>query len=475
MKIRIARTLGLAVIFQLTVAGWVIAESAELARSLSKAFGDVYEKVSPSVVVIEVNQAVSQSLQSPSSPLMQFFFQDPDPFDAPPSMMPRSNQGSGFIITADGYILTNNHVLEGGAAEDVTVQLQDGRKYEAVIVGTDRASDLAVLKIDGQDLPTIEIGDSDVARVGEFAFAIGAPYDLRYTFTFGVIGAKGRTDITGSRSYEEYIQTDAAINPGNSGGPLVDIDGRVIGVNTLINGINRGLGFAIPINMAKKIAAQIIESGRFKRPWLGIEIQGIAENPMLRANFPGLDGGVFVSGVRPGTPASRSGLRESDVILKVDGVVVGTSRELQKAIFEKEIGDDVALEVLRNNRITQINLQTGEYSDGIIRAANPATFPQAIPMPGMVTGGLQLETLTDDMAVLLGMESGGGAVVTGVEPGSPAAIAQVEVGDVITGVGDKPVNSREEIVRELSRSNASSGVMLQITRGDDQTYAIISP
>ncbi len=236
---RFVLTIGCGLLIQAAAAAQTPAPPATgtstLAHSLNQAFADVYEKVSPGVVVIEAKEAGPQiAYPRKGSPLMQFFQQDPD---ARPGEM---NQGSGFIITADGYILTNSHVLEGAAADGLRVTLKDGRKFEAKVAGIDPGSDLAVLKINASGLPVVEFGDSDKARVGEFAFALGAPFDLRYTFTYGIISAKGRTDIAPNRqrNYQEFLQTDASINPGNSGGPLVDIDGRVVGVNTMIYGID---------------------------------------------------------------------------------------------------------------------------------------------------------------------------------------------------------------------------------------------
>src|SRR4029077_6562948 len=252
------------------------------------AFSAVYEKVAPAVVVIEVKRSSDVSMSGlPEG--FEFFFRGPD---GAPS---QTNQGSGFIISHDGYILTNDHVVGDSANEGITVRLKDGRKFPATLVGMDDNSDLAVIKIDADGLPSVELGDSDAAKVGQFAFAIGAPFELPYTFTVGVISAKGRSNLTNSRAYEEYIQTDASINPGNSGGPLCDIDGHVIGVNTLIYRMNRGLGFAIPINLARRVSEQLITSGRVSRPWLGIEIVGIEENEGLQRYFPELKKGVVIN------------------------------------------------------------------------------------------------------------------------------------------------------------------------------------
>src|SRR4029077_13845888 len=240
------------------------------------------------VVVIEVKRSSDVSLRGLPEGL-EFFLREPD--NAPL----QTDLGSGFLISSDGYVLTNDHVVSDATKDGISVRLKDGRKFPAKLVGMDDKSDLAVIKIDAQQLPTVELGDSDAAKVGQFAFAIGAPFELPYTFTVGVISAKGRNKLTNSRSYEEYIQTDASINPGNSGGPLCDIDGHVIGVNTLIYRMNRGLGFAIPINLARRVSEQLITSGRVSRPWLGIEIVGIEENEGLQRYFPELKKGVVIN------------------------------------------------------------------------------------------------------------------------------------------------------------------------------------
>ncbi len=447
--------------------------STNLARSLSTAFADVYEKVSPGVVVIEVDQAAAATGQS-SAQILQNFFQDPNGRGmAPDGWLPQTNQGSGFIMTSDGYILTNNHVLEGVEERGVKVTLQDGRTLEAKVVGIDPSSDLAVIKVEGSNLPVVELGDSDKVRVGEFAFALGAPYDLRYTFTFGIVGATGRTRLTGAPDYEEYIQTDASINPGNSGGPLVDIDGRVIGVNTLINGVNRGLGFAIPINIARKVTSQIISNGRYIRPWLGISISDLERNPYFSAQFPGVKG-VHVDQIAPGTPASRSALRDNDIIVKVDGREVTSSEQLQKAILGTEIGQEVELEVLRGNRPQTVKVRIAERTDGLIRAANLQQRPQLNRKMAEPTAGLEIKTVTPDLALLMKLQAEQGVVVTNVEKGSPAEVAQLQVGDVITAAGNQPVRSEEDFVSALE-SAGGGGVMLHVNRGATKTFAILKP
>ena len=246
------------------------------------------------------------------------------------------SEGSGFIVRADGFIFTNHHVVEG--ADRIDVKLKDGREFQAKLVGTDEKTDVAVIKIDANNLPAVQIGDSEAVRVGQFAFAIGAPFKLDYTFTYGVISGKGRSKLisTGGYSISDYLQTDASINPGNSGGPLCDIDGKVVGMNTLINGLNRGLGFAIPINLANEIGQQLISGQRIVRPWLGIRIETLGDDQSIRDLFKGLDKGVVVRTIEADAPAYKSDLRPFDVITQVDGAPVVTRHAAPARDLEKE-------------------------------------------------------------------------------------------------------------------------------------------
>ena len=301
-------------------------------RQLSDSFAGVFEKAAPSVVVIE-------SRGVPGLPQgLQFLLPDGRPYRMPldageSQKNTPPNVGSGFIFSADGHILTNHHVIDG--ASGIQVKLRDGRRFQAEVVGSDERSDLAVLKIDGADFPVAELGDSDRLKVGELAFAIGTPLDLSYTFTFGVVSAKGRNLGLGG-NYDEFIQTDTSINPGNSGGPLCDIDGRVIGINTLISGNNRGVGFAIPINLARGVAEQLLTRGYVSRPWLGISIASL-EDLAERASFlQGLESGVVVRGIEPGAPVQQSDLSPGDVITKVDGKQVALASDLQREILGKK-------------------------------------------------------------------------------------------------------------------------------------------
>jgi len=457
--------------------GGLEAQTAQTApgslRQLNNSFADVFEKVSPGVVVIE-------SVRSTPAPMtglpqgLEFFLQFPD--GSPVREQP--NVGSGFFFRPDGHLLTNFHVIEG--AEKIVVKLKDGRKFEAKVVGADERSDLAVLKIEGSNLPALELGDSDAVRVGEFAFAIGTPMDLPYTFTVGVVSAKGRSLQIGG-GYE-FLQTDASINPGNSGGPLCDIDGRVIGINALISGTNRGLGFSIPINTAKTIAAQLIERGRVSRPWLGIVIAGIEEAAQLQQYFPGLAKGVVVRGIESGAPAESSDLRAGDVILRVDGRDVAHASDLQHEILSKEIGRSVALDVWRSGRVVKLQVMTGEQPGPLVRASSrpqPRTHPlsDAAPVPQPRSPGGSFRDADPSALKEFGIrrQVAGGVLVSDVEPGSPAAVAGMERGDIITEAGGRPVSGRKDLESVLNALVPGRGVLLLIERGDRRTFAILKP
>lgn len=449
-------------------------ESNALARHLNNAFADVYEKVAPAVVVLEVQEKPGSSSANTMLPEgLEFFFRDPNAVPVPES---NTNSGSGFIISKDGYILTNHHVVESAKEGGISALLKDGRKFPARVVGLDAKTDLAVLKIDATDLPVAELGDSDQVRVGQFAFAIGAPFDLPYTFTVGVVSATGRNSLTRQVSYENYIQTDASINPGNSGGPLCDLDGRVIGINTLINGFNRGLGFAVPSNMAREVSLQLIANGRVRRPWLGIEIEALGKNEMLRKNFPGVVDGVVVRSIMANAPADRSELEPGDVVLKVDGATVKSEWDLQKEILSKKIGQNVNLEIWRQGKPIIIPVKTGELPSTDSRQALrlPARpTPLQKPAPQNSGLGLQLQDMNETLAKAMQMETSEGALVTEVTAGSPAAAAGIRLKDVITELNGNPIRSAQDFEKASQGDLPDSGLMVRIQRGDKKTYAVI--
>src|SRR5213596_1155745 len=348
----------------------------DVVHALNNAFAKVFEIVAPSVVIIEVYK---KNDGAETSAFDDLFFQGPpdenNPRRNPRGFQPVLSEGSGFIVRSDGYIFTNFHVVEG--ADKIEVKLKDGREFPAKVVGTDEKTDIAVIKIDAKDLPVAQMGDSDAVRVGQFAFAIGAPFKLDYTFTYGVISGKGRSKLlqAGGYSISDYLQTDASINPGNSGGPLCDIDGKVIGMNTLINGMNRGLGFAIPSNMAKEIGNELIAGRKIVRPWLGIRIETLGDDPAIRDLFKGIDKGVVVRTIEADAPAYKSDLRPFDVITQIDGAPVTTDTQLQHEILKKKIGQNVELTVWRKGQTMKIPIKTGELPNEIARVSNQPTQP----------------------------------------------------------------------------------------------------
>ena len=448
-------------------------------RQMNDSFAGVFEKVAPAVVVIE-SKGSAVPANVPGLPQgLEFFLQNPD--GSPAREQP--NVGSGILFRPDGHILTNYHVVENST--DISVKLKDGRKFPATVVGADERSDVAVLKIEGDHFPVAGLGDSDAVRVGEFAFAIGAPMELPYTFTVGVVSAKGRNLKTGggyAGGGYEFIQTDASINPGNSGGPLCDIEGRVIGINSLISGNNRGLGFSIPINTVKDIAAQIMTKGHVVRPWLGINIAGVEEFAYLQRLFPSIPKGVVVRGIEEGAPVEASDLKKGDVILKVDGTEVALAGELQHEILAKKIGQKVLLEVWRSGRTVPVEVITGEQPGRIVRASTKPQRHRIPKNPGDTVAqpsspGFSFRDANADALKEFGIKraAGGGVVVTQVEAGSPASVAGLEPGDLITEAGGHPVLARKDLEEVLKSADPDRGVLLLLERSGNRTFAILKP
>jgi Do/DeqQ family serine protease len=447
----------------------------DVVHQLNNAFAKVFETVAPSVVIIEISK---KNEISESSALDDLFFQGP-----PDENNPRRNpagprlvqsEGSGFIVRPDGYIFTNFHVVEG--ADKIDVKLKDGRNFPATVVGTDEKTDIAVIKIDAKDLPVVQLGDSDAVRVGQFAFAIGAPFKLDYTFTYGVVSGKGRSKLfqTGGYSISDYLQTDASINPGNSGGPLCDIDGNVIGMNTLINGMNRGLGFAIPINMAKEIGAELVAGHKIVRPWLGIRIETLGDDPTIRDLFKGAEKGVVVRTIEADAPASKSDLRPFDVITQLDGAPIETDSQLQHEILKKKIGQNVELTVWRKGQTMKVPIKTGELPNEIARASNALpSQPKQPSQENVGKFGLQVQELTKEVAERLHLPVEKGVVVTDVEDNSIASAQDIQREDVITEVDGKPVTNVQSFREALNKSDPKRGVLLYLDRKGSKTFAVL--
>ncbi|MBV8415536.1 MAG: trypsin-like peptidase domain-containing protein [Verrucomicrobia bacterium] len=436
----------------------------DIAHQLNDAYTAVYEKVAPAVVVVDVEKNGRSGNSSSPMDGFDFFFRGPKD----ESEQPDQSEGSGFIVRQDGYIITNNHVIDG--EDKINVKLKDGRTFTAKVIGSDERTDVAVIKIDAIGLPAIDFANSDEVKVGQIVCAIGTPYKFAYTFTTGVVSAKGRNELLPDK-YEDYIQTDAAINPGNSGGPLCDIDGRVIGMNTLIHGLNRGLGFAISSNLAKQVSEQLITSGKIVRPWLGIIIESLNDQNRTEV-FKGVDKGVVVRTIQADTPAAKSDLRPADVITDVDGVQVTSARELQNEILKKKVGAQVNLGVWRNGKKITVTVKTEELPGDTSKLAS-AQPPTSQGEDFASTFGVQVQDVTPALKQELGLKSDSGVVVTEVVPNSPAAVADIQTGDVITEVGRNQVTNTESFQKALAEQKGKPNLLLLLDRKGVKTYSIV--
>lgn len=444
-------------------------------HQLDEGFVQVFEKVAPSVVVIDVSKKAAPADEE-SGNGFDFFFRSPDAGLRNPLRMqdpPTHGEGSGFIVRPDGFIATNAHVIQG--AEKLTVKLKDGRQFPAKVIGTDELTDIAVVKIEASGLPVTEWGDSDKLRIGQLVCAIGVPYALDYSFTIGCISGKGRSGLTPEVTpFEDYLQTSALINPGNSGGPLIDVDGRVVGMNTLVNGLNRGLAFAIPANMLKEATGQLIQTGNVTHPALGIRIETFGADSSLREQITGVEKGAVITTIEPDTPAYKSDLRPADVITAIDGVPVASARDLRRQVLSKKIGQKVTLTVWRTGKELKIEIATGEMP----RSATAAESTPAQEQPGKNGEpesklGLRLGELTQPTADRLGLKSAKGVLVTGVEPDSAAAIAGIQKDDVITEVDSKPAPDISSARKLLSAHDGKKAVLLFIERKGQKTYGVV--
>ena len=454
-----------------TIPAAVAAPGKDVVHQLNSAFAKVFETVAPSVVIIEVTKKADGNETS----LDDLFFQAPDdPHHGRRAPEPVQSEGSGFIVRPDGFIYTNFHVVDG--AEKVTVKLKDGREFPAKVAGTDEKTDIAVIKVDATNLPIVQLANSDEVRVGQFAFAIGAPFKLDYTFTYGVISGKGRNKLleTGGYNIADYLQTDTSINPGNSGGPLCDIDGKVVGMNTLINGLNRGLGFAIPSNLVNEIGTQLIAGNKIVRPWLGIRIETLGDDSSIRDLFKGIEKGVVVRTIEADAPAYKSDLRPFDVITQVDGAPVTTDTQLQHEILKKKVGQNVELGVWRKGQTMKIAVTTGELPNDIGQPATLQPAPRGEPRQEDINKfGLQVQDLTKEVATRLKLSVQQGVIVTDVADNSIAAAQEIQREDVITEVDGKPVTNVASFRDALTKADPGRGILLYLDRKGSRTFAVL--
>jgi serine protease Do len=428
-------------------------------ESLSAAFEKVGKIVEPSVVNISTEQIVNGN-GMPEDPFGGMFGgNNPFGFFNQPRDMRQRSLGSGFIVDPRGYILTNNHVVKD--ATKIKVKLQDGRELPGKVAGTDPQTDLAVIKVEASSLPVLKLAASDQVKVGEWVLAFGSPFGLEQTMTAGIISAKGR--YIGSGNYDNFLQTDAAINPGNSGGPLVNLNGEVVGINTMIlsqSGGFQGVGLAIPAGMADNVYRQLIQSGKVTRGWLGVGIQEITPELAKSFNLKTPEG-VLISQVEPNSPAAKAGLRPEDIILEYNGKQTKTPRDLSMAVADTKVGVPAKLKVLRDGRTLNMDVAVGEKPAERAEAKSSNNEDQGTEHAKL---GVSVQNVDRDNARQLNLKSTTGALVTDVESGSPADEGGVQPGDVIREINHKQVNDVQDLQFVIKGLRSGSTVLLSVVR-----------
>ena len=361
--------------------------------------------------------------------------------------------GSGFIIDKDGFVVTNNHVIED--ADQIKVKLNDQREFDAKIVGRDPNTDIALLKIEsGDSLPVVKMGDSDALEVGQWVLAIGSPFGLEHTVTAGIVSAKGR--VIGSGPYDDFIQTDASINPGNSGGPLLNLKGEVIGINTAIIASGNGIGFAIPINLAKDIIVALKNEGEVTRGWLGVAIQDLSGDMAEYYNIEDKKG-VFVADVFEGDPADQAGIQRKDIILELNGEKIKTTRQLTAMIAKIPVGESATVKILRDGKEKTVQVKVGKRPEEKLAARGPDKEQKE-------EFGLSVSNLTPEIAQRFNTEDTDGVIVTRVESGSKGDHADVRAGDIIKEVNRRPIKDVSDYQAILANVAPGETVNLFIRR-----------
>ncbi len=431
----------------------------------SRAFSDIVAQVTPAVVNISTTKVYKRDAYPFSEDTFFDLFRPFHDFDQ--KKWKEQSLGSGVIVSEDGYIITNNHVVE--KSEDIRITLFDKRSFKGKVIGSDPKTDIAVVKISAQKLPTVRWGDSDRLKVGEFVLAIGNPYGLSHTVTMGIISAVGRANV-GIADYEDFIQTDAAINPGNSGGPLVNINGELIGINTAIfsrSGGYQGIGFAVPSNMAKLVMDQLIKQGKIVRGWLGVMIQEVT--PEIAQKF-GLKEprGALVSDITKGSPAERAGIMRGDIIIEYDGKAISSVSQLRNSVAQTKVNSQVRIKIIRNSREFNLNVTVAELPREM---ANITEEPEG-DIQRNAFSGITVYDLTKEIALQLGLNANErGVVVIKVEPGSPADDAGLKKGDVIQEIDRKRINNMEDFRRVTSMvGSKEESVLLYINRAGKRLY-----
>jgi serine protease Do len=431
------------------------------AQDWRNGFVQVAKKVQPSVVSIRSERTVTVSPGEgfgedffKGTPFEDFFKQ----YGGPPTKRRQMGEGSGVIVDGEGYILTNYHVVLG--ADKLTVRLFDGKELKGTVQGTDPKTDLAVVHVEVKGLPVATLGDSDKLQVGEWAIAIGSPFGLEETVTVGVISAKGRKGL-GTGTYEDFIQTDASINPGNSGGPLVNIDGEVIGINAMIIQPGQGIGFAIPINLAKAIMTELIKKGKVVRPWVGIGLQDLTPELMKSFNVEEKEGAV-ISQVFEGSPAEKAGLKVGDIVVEIDGKKIKNSQDVVSEVLKKQVGQKTEITLIREGKRIQVQVTTVEMPTEAAGQKTPSAVKEWF--------GLRVTTVTPDIAKQLKLLKAEGVVIDNVEAGSVGQDAGLRRGDVILEVNRQKVRDESDYRSLMEKTKQGQSVLFLISRGSSTLF-----
>jgi serine protease Do len=431
-------------------------------------FADLTDKVKPAVVNISTTKLIR-----PGRGMLRAPFGEDAPFGGdeffnrffgrtPSREFKQKSLGSGFIISHDGYIFTNNHVVE--QAEKIIVRISDGREYEAKVIGKDAKTDLALIKIKPtESLPVVEIGDSEKLRVGDWVIAIGNPFGLEQTVTAGIVSAKGR--VIGAGPYDNFIQTDASINPGNSGGPLFNMEGKVVGINTAIVAQGQGIGFAIPIDMAKAVLADLKSKGKVTRGWLGISVQDVSEDMVKTMKLKNRNGAV-ISDVFKGDPADKAGIRAGDVVVEVNGQAIKDTHELLLKIAALRVGEKIAVKAIRDGAEKTFEITVAERTEQAEMAAEKRS-------DGADDLGMVLQDITPDVAKYLGLQKRGGVIVVDVKDGGIADDVGIQPKDIILEVNKVKISSMKEYVREMSKRKPKDSILFLVKRGRTTFYVAI--
>ncbi len=441
-------------------------DSIATLKQMGNAFASIAEKTSPAVVSLRAERTVTQEYQfenerpfGPYSDPFEFFFRRRSPRQREPRQPRRESrtaQGSGFLISSDGYILTNNHMVE--EAEKIKVELTDGREYTAKIIGTDPESDVAVIKVDDKNLPYLEMADSDELEVGEWVLAIGNPLGLSHTVTAGIVSAKGRSGF-GLADFENFIQTDAAINFGNSGGPLINLDSKVVGINTAIVGAggNIGIGFAIPINMVKNIYDQLVRNGTVARGYIGIRFDELGSDMASALGLREDAKGIYVVEVMEDSPAEKAGLKQLDVIVEFEAKPVEKRNEFRHRVALLNPGTKVQMVIIRNKRRRKITLTLGTLP-------STASITGALPRETQKELGFSVEDLTEELAERYGYEGESGVIVSSVDSGSQAEEKGIAQGALIKEVNQQKIRNTKEFNEAIKEARKEGTVLLFVKR-----------